>query len=395
MRISSFARTACLAVWAFWLSAGFATAQLDDPRWPSRIIPPDAEEERDAEGRFKPPVVTAVCMQPGGPLLATTGDDHFIRVWNMEEGVLLARLEGHTDWVRTLAFSPDGRRLASAGNDRKIIMWNADVLEEHADFAELEAAVAAIAFSPDGRSLAVVGFDDRLRIYDTVTREVAHELACPSSDMRTVAWSPDGSLLAAAGRNGRIRVWSAADYRVLHEADAHHGRVRSLVFSPDGAQLVSCSEDRRVRIWRLAGGDDSAKLTIDAAKALALAFVGPDKLAVGGSDNTIRLWDLATDTEIDKLLGHTGSVVAMAHRDGRLVTGSYDTTVRVWSVDFAAAPAAQAPVAPGRAGAGADKARQLEPNTPPRFEPLPSVDPAAAEEVRNFVPRRSAFGGFR
>ena len=322
-----------LLAWQASLTSA-AHGQLDDPRWPSRIIPPDEREERDADGRFKPPVVSAVCMQPGGPLLATTGDDHYLRVWNMEEGALLARLEGHTDWVRALAFSPDGKILASAGNDRTILFWNTQTLERIGTFAEREAAIAAIAYSPDGTRLATVGFEDKLRIYDTATGEVSLELACPCNDMRTLVYSADGSLLAAGGRSGVIRVWRTADGSELHSREAHRQRIRALTFSPDGLQLASCSEDRTVQIWNVGGDGTAAGLPQRGSKAQAIAFVGAGKLAVGGSDNTIRLWDRATKTEIDQLVGHTGSVAALAHRGARLVSGSYDTTVRVWTVTF-------------------------------------------------------------
>jgi WD40 repeat protein len=324
-----------LAVCVVAFAAGFVRGQIDDPRWPSRIIPPDEREEKDELGRFKPPVVTAVCMQPGGPLLATTGDDHYIRVWNMEEGTLLVRLEGHADWVRTLAFSPDGKTLASAGNDRTIVLWHTETLQKIGQFAQHEAAITAIAFSPDGSRLAAVGFENMLKIYDAASGELVGQWECPCRDMRTLAYSPDGLQLAAAGRDGVIRVWNTADGRVLHDQRAHRQRVRALAWSPDGLQLVSCSEDRTVQIWNIGGDGSVAALPQRPAKVQSVAFVAAGKLAVGGSDNTIRLWDLTTKTELDKLEGHTGSIVALAHRDTRLVSGSYDTTVRVWTVDLA------------------------------------------------------------
>jgi len=55
-------------------------------------------------------------------------------------------------------------------------------------------------------------------------------------------------------------------------------------------------------------------------------------LASGSSDNTVRLWDTATATELRALKGHTRPVLSLAFaRDGRvLASGSADTTIRLW-----------------------------------------------------------------
>src|SRR5262245_3209936 len=75
--------------------------------WPSRVVklPPDRDDH-------KPPVVTAVRLHRDGNWLATAGDDHLVRVWNLGDGKLVHRLDAHTDWVRTVDYSPDGRLLA-------------------------------------------------------------------------------------------------------------------------------------------------------------------------------------------------------------------------------------------------------------------------------------------
>ncbi len=64
-----------------------------------------------------------------------------------------------------------------------------------------------------------------------------------------------------------------------------------------------------------------------------IAFApGGGLLASGSSDNTIRLWDTATATELRALKGHTRPVLSLAFsRDGRaLASGSADQTIRLW-----------------------------------------------------------------
>ena len=47
----------------------------------------------------------------------------FIQIWNPSTGVLIRKLTGHTDAVKSLALLPD-KTLASGGLDKKIRIWN-------------------------------------------------------------------------------------------------------------------------------------------------------------------------------------------------------------------------------------------------------------------------------
>lgn len=332
MRISRRTMIGGIACWSAILSTDalicqHAYGESLQAHWPSTTLIPPIQQGNDRQ-----PVITAVALHPSGPWVATAGDDHCVHVWDADQQQLLFSLLGHTDWVQSLQFCPVRPMLASAGNDGQILLWDLNSGQKLDDLASSAGPIARIAWTHDGSLLAVAGFSHRLRIYDPTAKRLIRELEGPGEDLRTVDFSPNDQQLAAGGRDGIVRIWDVNSGEVLQDYNPHQRRIRGLAYSPEGAYLVTSGEDRRIHVHAVAAGGEDFHLTGCSAKVLSLTFFGPHHLATGCSDNTIRLWDLRARSEIGQLRGHSGSVAALASHGARLVSGSYDTTVRIWTI---------------------------------------------------------------
>ncbi|MFE9749393.1 hypothetical protein ACFYOT_31155 [Saccharothrix saharensis] len=151
-----------------------------------------------------------------GRTAATASADHTVRLWDVT-GRPLAVVTGHTDAVKSVAFSPDGRLLAGAGSDRVVMLW--DVTDptrpDHvATFTGYTDAVKAVAFSPDGRTLATASSDKTAVLWDVATRTRLATLTGHTKPVDAVAYAPDGHTLATAGEDWSAKLWETDPDRV-------------------------------------------------------------------------------------------------------------------------------------------------------------------------------------
>lgn len=285
------------------------------------------EEQRSA------PVITAMCASPDGKYLAIAGDDHVIRLYNVFSQKCVRELVAHIDWIQSLEFSSDSRLLYSAGNDGRVLRWEYDTPVAPIEIVKLPFAVRSISLSSERQLLAIGGFSDDVKIWDLTKNAWFHQFKCDCGDQRCVRFSPNGDKLLCGGRDGGIRVWDVTTGELIVDKRLHKSRVFTAAFSANGQMITSAGEDRHLIRFDLQTGEVKLDRELATTKLMSMCLINEQLVAVAGSDNSIRLYDLLVDDVIAKLHGHFGTVAIMCPCGGMLASGSFDTTVRIWDLD--------------------------------------------------------------
>jgi WD40 repeat protein len=171
------------------------------------------------------------------------------RNWDAQTSVAISKtLEGHTGWVRSVAYSPDGQHVISGSDDGTIRMWDAKTgaavgmpLQGHTK------GVWSVAYSPDGRHIISGSRDTTIQIWNVETgAAVSKPLKGHTHPVRSIAFSPDGQHFISGSDDGTIHVWESFSHVSIQLSSSgnpmhpdHFGRPDSdgWVRDPEGGLL--------------------------------------------------------------------------------------------------------------------------------------------------------------
>jgi WD40 repeat protein len=186
------------------------------------VITPDGKgiiscsgTEKYDDSRFIPkPTGYIESDQKNRPTIKT---EIFINIlWNLETGMPVHKLKGHTYCVMCASITPDGKRAITGSWDRTCIIWNLVTGKEVSRLIVGDiGSINAMALTPDGRKM--------IAIYDKETY-----LNYPT-----------------------LIVWDLRSGEALKKSVKHNVKGGDLAVTPDGVSIISSGESNTCVIWDL------------------------------------------------------------------------------------------------------------------------------------------------
>ena len=315
--------------------------------------------------------VLSLAFSPDGKLLATSGGDSKVRLWNVKTAQLDKVLSGpsYIHAIRKVAFSTDGKTLISVSE--KARLWDVATGQLQRSFSvanpnpyELKnygpGWGMSVALSPKDDVVASTG--QFLTVHSQNNSNWKQNFQQKFFYGTAVSFTPDGTTLIEAGWNGRLNLWNVADLKKGKKTPSNLsplqgnpealGKANSISLSGDGklmvvaygyegyminapGKIVPNEDDGKVIVWDLTTG--AVKQSWSTPKSAALsASISPDGRAVAAAsgDKQIRLWNVETG-ELGQILPQNAKVnsVTFSPDGSTLASGDADGSIKLWDLN--------------------------------------------------------------
>lgn len=313
-------------------------------------------------------------IDDGGPLSAAANSAGDLVAFGGSDGqVDLVRVDGQrmTDLgsvtlgpdgisVQSVAFGPEGSVLAVAGGAPDVRLFDVSDPQHPALVAELPVGrtVFDLGFSADGRWLLAAADEDAdgagaILLWESVDgtwveREPFRDV---DGSVRGLTVSDDGSRVAAATMAGQIYLWSFDEARLTLTDQARVGteatRQFDVALSPDSTRLAAVGSDQTLRLFALsAEGElgEPSEMSGFASWVNSVAFTQDGRhVLAGGSDSSVRVWEVPDDPEdaprLRTVLPVSAAVTSVNPVDDRrMVITTTDPTSYLWDREAGVLP---------------------------------------------------------
>lgn len=279
-------------------------------------------------------------ISPCSQYLTISDFNSTVHVWNLKTGTLQESYDYFSGYVIKLFYLDDETLLSLESTEETYTVWNVKKCEKLQTYEKQDDRIGYHWFLRRPELFIAHTLSQKTTVSEEIyTFETLRE---PISFPNSVSFSPDGNTLAIKGELNGIGLWDITSKQTQHILIPNE-QVDAFNYLPCG-DILAIGSDRgfnsssvNYKVWNI---NHTGEYLIAEFTTMELGrhtfAITDNRIAVGGKDGTLYLWQPKENTEPRSLIGHTEHILSLAFSsDGtRLFSGSSDNTVRLWDVEL-------------------------------------------------------------
>ncbi len=240
--------------------------------------------------------VKAVAITPDGKYAFTAArTDCACFLWDIEKGLIVKSLTGHTLSIRKVDISPDGKWGISASEDNTCILWDLERGHTENLSKSEKKSLDGLSFTPDGTKLISLSYGG-IQLWDMKNFQPDKKSKLPGATT-PIAFTPDGKkLIAGSVTNNPFSLYDfEKDQPIKVKRKVSRGVTNIILVTPDGQNVLIFTSDafkEYIRIWHLKKKIRKKTFVIK-DKRIKSILITPDwKVEILNSFQDISAWDL-------------------------------------------------------------------------------------------------------
>ena len=317
-----------------------------------------------------------ITFSPDSKLLASSGNDTSVKVWNANTRSELGVIKGHTGIVSSISFSRDNKKIITASADGTAKIWNIERFTDpkfidgdsfivspsgkymvvwdsgqsytHSAIASNQSKQTVLVDAFIGKELiSLISLNDAVFLRDEqilatlnersgiklLNLETGQNLTTnlklnkeEQEKVNSMAVASDRGTLAVGGI-GFVKLWNTSNWQQLAPISVDNGTVSYLEFSPDEqilAAVIDGDDEKVIQIWSTNKWVKKKTIpfkteTLPLIRSAPISFSPDGKTLAANDTNGVKLWD--TDTWKAQILPDIGArIQAFSSDSSKLLT---------------------------------------------------------------------------
>lgn len=340
-------------------------------------------------------IITILSYSPDGSILASgSAEENSIKVWDINSGKIIGKLEGHEGFTTAIMFNEDGTKLLSSAKDEYLILW--DVVNwELIDSIKISSPITWMVLDKDdpntfytsstagkvhkrsinalsqseelyNEALPIIRLDvasgklvsgntgGQVTFYDLKAKKIIKSKKVHNSKVIGLKFYNDGQSLISTGGGGFVHLWMVNDLENSKHIKASNSMITAFDANIEHNKFVTASKTRRIRVWDFSGKEifefrdrledhnntepiRALQISPDGSTVASSGYAKSRSFRVRKGDNVIRIWDMHRGSLYKLLEGQVNPIYTFDFHptQNELVTLGEDRNLTFWDFNLA------------------------------------------------------------